>query len=565
MSINSIGKLKLERYIAKKISKKNNDHSHRDRYNYSKPIVNLAIVGITLGIIVMLLSSSIAVGFQSEIKKKILGFGAHFYVSEQFENNSYESSRMLVNPDWVEDLKNDPLIKHIQIVAHKPGIIQSKNVTDSTAEGKIIRDLSGIIFKGVGKEYDKEFITNSILEGRFPNFEVNKNSINDSILISKHTANQLKLNLFDKVSCFFVSTNGPQQRQLIVAGIFETGLEDFDKQFSFVDINLLRQINQWGIKSYLELSETCFFGLPVVEAKAFGGVGNYRYQWDQYGYQELNRIPLCPLKDTVIKVIITDVNSYSYSETPEIISIPDTAWLHIEIEGEETCNCNTKEEHLEVEYLNDSVTLYQFKSSKIKTTLITSGGSNYAYCGGYEILLKDIKDLSEATKSIRFYTGSELNVQSITDRYEEIFKWLEMLDMNVYIILTLMIIVAIINMIATLLVIILERTRMIGTLKALGAKDWSIRKIFMYQGSYIVFKGILLGNLFAFLIIIIQNQFQLITLPQANYYVSVVPMYFPIKEIIIINLLSFIISSFALILPTAIITKISPVKAIKFE
>ena len=266
--------MKLELFIAKKILKKNNLGSSRDRHNYSKPIVNLAIIGITLGVSVMILSSSIAIGFQSEIKKKILGFGAHFQVSEQFENNSFESNRMLVKADWVNDLKSDPLIKHVQLFAHKPGIIQSKSITDSTQNGKEIRDLSGIIFKGIGLDYDKEFIENSILEGRFPIFETHKRKINDSILISKHTANQLKLKLYDKVSCFFVSNNGPQQRLLNVAGIYETGLEDFDKQFAFVDINLLRQINQWGISCVLQLNETCSFGYPTIEAKAFGGIGN---------------------------------------------------------------------------------------------------------------------------------------------------------------------------------------------------------------------------------------------------------------------------------------------------
>jgi lipoprotein-releasing system permease protein len=557
--------LKLELLIAKKILKKNNVGSSKDRHNYSKPIVNLAIIGITLGVAVMILSSSIAIGFQSEIKKKILGFGAPFQVSEQFENNSFESNRMLVTADWVIDLKSDPLIKHVQVFAHKPGIIQSKSITDSTQNGKEIRDLSGIIFKGIGNDYDKEFIEKAIMEGQFPTFEIHKIHINDSILISKHTATQLKLKLNDKVSCFFVSNNGPQQRQLIVAGIYETGLEDFDKQFAFVDINLLRQINQWGISSFLQLNETCEFGYPIIEAKAFGGLGNYRFQWDKYGYQELNKIPLCPLRDTTIQVIISEVDSYGHSEIPELITIPDTAWLNIKVEGSENCICDEKNEQLVVEYLNDSVSIYTFKSSKITTTLTTSGGSNYAYCGGYEIILKDLKDLDEANKSIRLYTGPELNIQSITERYEEIFKWLDMLDMNVYIILALMIIVAIINMIATLLVIILERTRMIGILKAIGATDWSIRKIFIYQGSYIILKGLIFGNIFAFLIIILQNQFHIITLPQANYYVSIVPMYFPIKQIVLINLLSFIIASFALVLPTAIITKIRPVKAIQFE
>ena len=115
-----------------------------------------------------------------------------------------------------------------------------------------------------------------------------------------------------------------------------------------------------------------------------------------------------------------------------------------------------------------------------------------------------------------------------------------MLDVNVYIILSLMILVAIINMTAALLVIILEKTRLIGILKSIGSTNWSIRKIFIYNGSYLVLFGIILGNLLGISIIIIQNQYGILTLPKENYFIDIVPMHLPIIPFIMINAGAFI-------------------------
>ena len=140
-----------------------------------------------------------------------------------------------------------------------------------------------------------------------------------------------------------------------------------------------------------------------------------------------------------------------------------------------------------------------------------------------------------------------------------------MLDVNVYIIISLMILVAIINMTAALLVIILEKTRFIGILKSLGSTNWSIRKIFIYNGGYLILYGLILGNILGVSIIILQNQYGIITLPKENYFIDVVPMHFPITQFILINLCSFFICVLALVLPSYLITKISPIKAIRIE
>ena len=159
---------------------------------------------------------------------------------------------------------------------------------------------------------------------------------------------------------------------------------------------------------------------------------------------------------------------------------------------------------------------------------------------GLKFLLKDYNDLFVAKDLIKKHTTREFSASAITERNEEIFNWLNMLDLNVYIIIGLMILVAIINMTSALLVIILERTQMIGILKALGQGNWSIRKIFLYNGGYLITKGMLYGNILAIGMIVLQNQFHILTLPQANYYVSIVPMAFPVTALILVDACAFV-------------------------
>ncbi|MBC8399477.1 MAG: ABC transporter permease [Flavobacteriales bacterium] len=264
-------------------------------------------------------------------------------------------------------------------------------------------------------------------------------------------------------------------------------------------------------------------------------------------------------------LITTDFASYSYLDEPEPNSVPDTAWLSILVDSAFSCASSSSNMGIDFDVVEDNNLKYYFNGKAITTRLQTSGGSAKYYTGGFEILLKDYNDLFIANDLIKRHTTREFSVSTITERNEEIFNWLNMLDLNVYIIIGLMILVAIINMTSALLVIILERTQMIGILKALGQGNWSIRKIFLYNGGYLITKGMLYGNILAIGMIALQNQFHILTLPQANYYVSVVPMSFPVTAIVLVDVCAFVLCFIALVLPSYMITRISPVKAIKFE
>ncbi len=185
--------------------------------------------------------------------------------------------------------------------------------------------------------------------------------------------------------------------------------------------------------------------------------------------------------------------------------------------------------------------------------------------GNFEVFVEDFTKINEKGQEVYESTGSFLDSQTIIQKYYSIFEWLELFDFNIALIIGIMILVAGINMITALLVLILERTQMIGILKALGSPDWSIRKIFLYNASYLIFLGLFWGNLIGLGLLLIQKYFKLIPLDPQTYYVTEVPVYISWDYILGVNIGTLILCMLMLLIPSLIISKISPVKSIKFE
>lgn len=185
--------------------------------------------------------------------------------------------------------------------------------------------------------------------------------------------------------------------------------------------------------------------------------------------------------------------------------------------------------------------------------------------GGFEVLINRFEDIEPLGDYVYDNIGSTLHSTTIIDQHPDIFNWLKLLDYNAYIILLLMVVVAIINIISALLILILERTNMIGILKALGMPNWNVRKIFMYNATYLILKGLFWGNLIALTICYLQQYFGIFTLPEETYYLSVVPIKLNYINILLLNLGTLIVCVLMLLIPSYVITKISPVKAIRFD
>jgi lipoprotein-releasing system permease protein len=404
----------VEFFISKRIITNNK--------GFSKPIVNIAILGITLGLAVMILTLAIVTGFQNEIRDKVIGFGSHIQITNYDNNESFEGTPISRSQPFLTELNNIKAIRHIQAFATKAGIIKTKN------------DLQGVVVKGVGSDFDWDFFKKNIIEGE--HFTVQDSVKSDKILISKYHAEKLKLKLNDSIVIYFIQNQQQRARKFAVCGIYSTGLGDiFDQVYVIADIAHIQKLNNW------------------------------------------------------------DKNSI----------------------------------------------------------------------GGFEVLLNDYKKLDETTDEVNAAIGYQFLGKSIKDLNRQVFSWLDAQDINAVVVISLMALVAAINMISALLILILERTNMIGTVKALGMSNWSVRKIFLYNASYLIGRGLLFGNIVGISLCLLQKYFKLVSLDEATYYLSAIPINFNPLHILLLNAGTFVLCFVMILIPSYIITYITPVKAMRFS
>ena len=185
--------------------------------------------------------------------------------------------------------------------------------------------------------------------------------------------------------------------------------------------------------------------------------------------------------------------------------------------------------------------------------------------GAFELFVDDFDEIENIGRRVYQETSSTLDTQTIRQKYGSIFEWLDLFDFNIALIIGIMILVAGINMITALLVLILERTQMIGILKALGSDDWSVRKVFIYNAMYLIGVGLFFGNVIGIGLLLIQKYFKVFPLNPDTYYVTEAPVYLDLGYILLLNAGTFLLCLLMLLIPSWIITRISPVKAIRFE
>tara|TARA_B100001142_G_scaffold73172_1_gene73860 strand:+ start:6504 stop:7727 length:1224 start_codon:yes stop_codon:yes gene_type:complete len=185
--------------------------------------------------------------------------------------------------------------------------------------------------------------------------------------------------------------------------------------------------------------------------------------------------------------------------------------------------------------------------------------------GGLEIFIDNFEILDQLTEEVNYQIPYDFNAENIKDRNPQLFDWLDLQDINVRVILILMLIVGGVNMITALLILILERTKLIGILKALGVSNWSIRKVFIYNALYLIMKGLFLGNIIGLGFAFLQKKFHLVSLDSNVYYMNTVPVEFNLIHIFGLNISTLIICWLALLIPSFLITKILPMKSIRFS
>ena len=419
--------MNLELFIAKRIHFK----SEKGEKRVSSPAIKIAVAGVAIGLAAMILSLSIVVGFKTEVRNKVVGFGSHIQITNLHNTTSYENQPISVSPELIKELTDASNIKKAQLYGTKPGVIKTKDA------------FQGIMLKGVDADYDWSFFKQNMVDGSIINPQ--DTSVTNQVIISKNIASKLHLKTGDSFIAYFVGERNVEERsarKFNITGIYSTNFEEYDKLFVVTDLSLIQRLNKWE---------------------------------------------------------------------PEQVS-------------------------------------------------------------GIELLVKDYDKLEETTQDLyvnlmtyRDKDGNTLLARSIKELNPMIFSWLDLLDMNVWVIIGLMFVISVFTMISGLLIIILERTNMIGMLKTLGSKNFSIRKTFLYVASFLILKGMIWGNIIALSILLIQKYFGVIKLNPDNYYVSEMPVDINILYILLINVGTLVLSVVAMIGPSYLIAKISPAKSIRFE
>lgn len=509
--------MNLSRFIAQRMVKS------PEQGQISRPIVRIATIGIAIGVALMIISLAVVRGFQDEVRKKVIGFGSHFQVVANEDNHSKESFKIAFDSSVYQALKNVEGVKHVQIFASKPGIVESKEA------------LQGVVIKGVGNDYDWSFIQKTLIEGEVLNRAAHPDSMPEqAILISNYMAKRMKAELGSKLSLYFVnSQNDARQQNFFVKGIYDTGLEDYDKQYIFTDIAFVQKYASWGLQAQIAVDTACIAGAIPLMGLAFGGDGVYTFKWQEEQWNDEGPFFLSAIKDTTLELIVSDG-----SET-----LPDTARVSIDFLDDAS---------------SDPCRPYQVIQHSKR-------GSERHYIGGYEVLINDYQKLLEMDDQLFNAIPFYLYTSKITERSPEMFSWLKMLDINVIVIIVLMVAISIVNMTSALLIIILERQNMIGTLKAFGIRDGAVLRIFLYNAAFIIGKGVLWGNAIGIGLCLLQLFTGILTLDPTNYYVSEVPVKMEWMFILALNAVTMLVCIVALIIPALYVTTITPIKAIRVD
>ncbi len=395
---------------------------HAPEGSFSATVTRVGIASIALGLAILIVAFAVLFGYKRTIEQKIFLFGAHLQVSKFTNNASYEETALPLSTNLYRDSTRIPGVRHIQAVALKAGILKTPE------------ELTGVILKGVGKDYDWNLFRGSLIAGKVPVVGADTGSGSTQLLLSKLMATQLKVGVGESVPLYFLG-NPPRARKMTVVGIYETGLEEVDKTIALGDIRLVQRLNHWG---------------------------------------------------------------------------PDSV-------------------------------------------------------GSYEIFVNDFDQLKSAADNIFEVMTPDMRLTRVTDQYRPLFDWMLLLDRNMVILLTLITFVASFNMVSVLLVLMMERTPMIGLLKALGSNNALIRRMFVFVGLNMVGWGLLIGNVVGLSICFLQERFKLISLDPKNFFVSYVPIAWDWTSILALNGATLLLIGLVLWLSTVIINRIQPVKALAFK
>lgn len=397
----------------------------REKKSFSSFIIKLAFVAVSLSVCIMIIGTAITQGYQRVIGAKFNDCWGHLHIT----NYLPDPSNLLSD----EKITLDP--SFLSMAAKVPHVAQIYPYSIQSCISKSSIDMEGLLLKGISASNHLTHFSKYMIQGNAIQFKAG--SFSNDILLSSHTAQLLNVKLGETLLLYFLNKNEyqPKVRKVHIAGIFNTGLEDYDKLFALCDAGLIHSVN------------------------------------------------------------------------------------------------------------DDSANIIQ----------------------GYEVYVDQLPNIKTVEHDLLQMIEAPLEVYPLEKRFANVFSWLQLMKTNEIVIVTIMLIIAIINMITAFLVLIMERTKMIGLLKSVGMPNFQVMKIFIYSSTYIVLLGTISGTLLAVILCKLQEHFGLIQLAESTYYIKQVPIYLNWSTIIIINLGTILLCILLLFIPAFIIRKISPTKALLFN
>jgi lipoprotein-releasing system permease protein len=251
---------KFELFIANRFNRE-----ERDNKSMSRPAVRIAIIGITLGLAIMLISIAVIVGFKREVRNQIIGFGSHIQVMSYNNYNSIQSEPITLTPQLDSLLKTTPNVNNLQHIATQPGIIHTEEA------------FQGILLKGVDSTYNWDFFSQNLIEGTTLG-----DSIKNGTIISSAIAHTMNLKIGDSYTVYFASNNGLRARKFTVVGIYQTTFADYDKLYILTDISHIQRLNQWADNQFstLEILVNDYSRLNQTSADLFNKIIIYSHNTD---------------------------------------------------------------------------------------------------------------------------------------------------------------------------------------------------------------------------------------------------------------------------------------------
>lgn len=401
-------------------------------------MLRVATVCVAVSVAVMLVSLGVVNGFRGTVTEKVSGFAADIRVAAAGGGNSYEAPPVVYDSVLAAEIASTDGVAHVQRFAAKAGIIRGDSA------------IRGIVLKGFAPETDTAFLHKQLVAGHIPSFSDTVRS--RETVISRSLSRVMRLDPGDKFEVLFVGGDAPRRDRLRVAGIYDSGMEEFDRMTVIGDLGVVQRLNGWNPEQ---------------------------------------------------------IGGYEVAVAPGV-DCDRVAWL---------------------------------LSETVHPGLPLDGWGTPAS--------------DEAAQS--------LEVSTVADRYPQIFDWLEMLGLNTAIVIVIMLAVATVNMASGVLIVVLEQTRTIGILKALGMRNATLQRIFILRSVRITVGGLLWGNLAGLALCLLQQHTGFVALDPENYMMAAVPVRVDWLQVALLNIGTLAVVTLAMAVPTALVARITPDKSIRFQ